>query len=133
MTLSHEPATDPRSVDFWLAQLRQRHWTVHLFGDRARPDTFAATFKWDQQRCTDVVIVRDERRALAYRTPTDLGTDVFAPSHVLWWYAHNAVWTLRAVLTLDPPGLDHACQLQVVPPLFGLTEAERSPVTIRPT
>jgi hypothetical protein len=54
--------------------------------------------------CADVFVLSDREHAYAYRLPTDVDTDVFAPALVYWWYAASPVWTLRALLTLPEPG-----------------------------
>jgi hypothetical protein len=76
---------------------------LHSFqGDRHGPDVLAAVR--DYGGVADVVILFDEKHACAYRTPSAQGMDVFDPGQVFWSYASSSVWTLRALITLAPPG-----------------------------
>src|SRR2546423_2308710 len=76
---------------------------LHSFqGDRHGPDVLAAVR--DYGGIADVVILFDEDRAFAYRTPSGPGVDIFGPEKVFWSYASSSIWTLRALLTLAPPG-----------------------------
>ncbi|WP_245976269.1 hypothetical protein [Amycolatopsis palatopharyngis] len=85
-----------------LTELRSRKWVLYVFGPHDGPDLVAAVFQWPT--CADVLILRGEDEASAYRVPTFPGTDVFTPDFVSWQYHASAAWALRAVLTLDPPG-----------------------------
>lgn len=126
-----EMLPDWRDIDPWLAELRARHWTVHLYGDPKAPTLIGAVWHWEHW--ADVVILRGHDRAVAYRVQTGPDTDVFDPQWVSWWYSKCAVWTLRAILTLDPP--TSADQARIFPaPWFGrIPPEERRAVTIRPT
>ena len=121
-----------QALDELLEELRRRKWVLHLFGGREAPEIYAAVHRWPT--CADVIILRDEHRASAYRVPTFPGMDVFSPGVVTWQYHATPVWTLRAVLTLAEPGTRGA-PLQALRPQpdchipFGL----RRDVTIRPT
>ncbi|HEU5471792.1 MAG TPA: hypothetical protein VFV67_14170 [Actinophytocola sp.] len=119
-------------LEYWLTELRRRHWTLHLGGpDPRQPDWLAAHFAWPD--CADVLILRDEHTATAYRTPAAPDTDLLAPDWVTWVYSHNPIWTLRAVLTLEPPGSPHEpCTLIPAPPACHIPAQGRRPVTIRP-
>lgn len=119
-------------VEYWLTQLRLRNWTLHLGGgDPRRPDWLAAHFFWEH--CADVVIVRDENSATAFRAPADNQTDVLAPDWVTWVYSHNAVRTLRAVLTIARPGsTNEPVHLMTAPAACRIPPHGRRPVTIRP-
>src|SRR5205823_10006131 len=48
-----------------LEELRRRKWVLHLFGGREAPEMYAAVKRWPT--CADVIILRDEHRASAYR------------------------------------------------------------------
>ena len=129
--------TTPRGFDGLgleelLEELRRRKWVLHLFGGRTAPEIYAAVHQWET--CADVVIIRDERRASAFRVPIFPGTDVFRPRVVTWQYHSNPVWTLRAALTLPPPGSPGA-PLQALRPQPDclIPEELRRDVTIRPT
>jgi hypothetical protein len=79
---------------------------LYVFGPKDGPDVVAYVFQWSM--CTEVVILRGEDDASAYRVPTFPETDVFTPPLVSWQYHAFAAWTLRAVLTIDPPGHPNA-------------------------
>lgn len=121
------------ALDDLLAELRRRRWLMHYFGpDRGSLTAIGATRQWDG--CADVLILRAEDDASAFRTPTFPNTDYFAPTVVAWQYHASAAWTLRAVLTLDTPGHQRAPQAVQVP-ARGCTVPldQRRPMTIRPT
>ena len=120
------------SLDDLFAELRRRKWTLYLFGRPDAPDLYAATCRWTT--CTDVLIIRDERHATAYRTPNFPGTDVFRPSVVSWQYGAEPLWTLRAVFTIGAPGeADSPFQVLAPAPDSGVPLELGRPVTIRPT
>lgn len=58
----------------------------------------------DRGDCADVVILHDERRAYAYRTPSGNGQDVLDPEQVCWDCPGKPARALRAVLDLPAPG-----------------------------
>ncbi|WP_232376396.1 hypothetical protein [Amycolatopsis aidingensis] len=119
-------------VDELLAELRRRGWVLFVFGPKDSPEVVAHVFQWDT--CADVVILRGEDDASAYRVPTFPDTDVFAPELVSWHYHASAAWTLRAVLTIDPPGHPDAPMGVLRPvPGCGVPMERRRPVSIRPT
>lgn len=104
------------SLNDLFAELRHRKWTLYLFGRADAPNLYAATCQW--QTCADVFILRDERRATAYRTPRFPGMDIFRPTVVSWQYGAEPLWTLRAVLTIGAPGQADA-PFQVLAPAPG--------------
>ena len=106
-------------------------YLFHAFQvDRYGPEVLAAVH--DFGGCADVVILFDEERACAYRTPTGTGIDTFAPTHVYWSYASSPVWTLRALVTLPPPGHpDAPSGLTPAPSGLGLPIEGRQPVRVR--
>ncbi|MBB5156978.1 hypothetical protein [Saccharopolyspora phatthalungensis] len=119
-------------VDELLNELRRRGWVLYVFGPKDAPEAVAHVFQWDT--CADVVILRDEDDATAYRLPTFPGTDVFAPELVSWHYHASTAWTLRAVLTIAPPGHPDAPMGVLRPvPACGVPIQIRRPVSIRPT
>jgi hypothetical protein len=106
-------------LDCWLNELRRRRWVLRTFGARNR--VVAAMLQWGSE--TDVVIVRSEDNASAYRLPVFPGTDVFAPELVSWQHYARASWVIRAVLTIEPPGrrgapvaVEKASELCAIPP-----------------
>jgi hypothetical protein len=125
---------DSRDLDEVLAQLaRQRHWTVHYFGGRKTPHLIAFTFMWKGSSCADVLLLRGEDEAVAYRTPVDGRTDILRPELVCWSYEGPALWTMRMVLTLDPPTYPSApFRLYAAPDSCRLPDIETRPLVIRP-
>lgn len=118
-------------VDTLLGELRRRRWAVHIFGLREAPELVGAVLRWNT--CADVVLLRAEDDASAYRTPSVTDKDVFAPDLVVWQYHAAAAWTLRAVLTIEPPGtpgapmaIEHPAGRCAVP------QRLRRPMMIRP-
>jgi hypothetical protein len=126
-------AMESLDVDQLLAELRRRRWVLHFFGaDREAPEVIAAVLRW--QRCADVVVLRGEDDAVAYRTPTAPRLDVFAPELVYWVYAAPATWTLKAVLSLEPPDSPNAPdELVAAPAGCSVPPEVRGSRTIRPT
>ncbi|CRK58667.1 hypothetical protein [Alloactinosynnema sp. L-07] len=125
--------SDWADIDPLLAELRRRHWTIHLYGDPKRPDLFVAVHHWRSRRCADVVILRGHDRAVAYRTAVDGDSNVFAPQTVRWFTQLDnpgaAVWVLRRALTLDPPS-DTAAIFR--PPSLDTVPAHSWPSVVRP-
>ncbi|GAA0512178.1 hypothetical protein [Saccharopolyspora thermophila] len=121
-----------REVDELLVELRRRGGVLYVFGPKDGPEVLAHVYRWPS--CADVMILRGEDDATAYRVSTLAGTDVFTPVLVSWQYHSTAVWTLRAVLTLPPPGDVHApiAVLRPDPQCFLPANLGR-PITIRPT
>jgi hypothetical protein len=121
-------------LDYWLEKLRRERWMLHLGGtDARRPDWIAAHFQWHD--CADVVIIRAEDSAAAFRTPTDEITDVLCPDYVTWVYGDDksAVWVLRAALSLPRPGSpDEPYHLIDAPPACRIPLDGRRPFTMRP-
>lgn len=112
-------------------QVGKRGFVLHAFRtDQDGPDLLAAIY--DFGGCADVVILVDEDRAHAYRTPTGSAIDPFTPGQVYWSYASCPVWTLRALLTLAPPGDPEAPALLIAAPAgLGVPIAWRLPVRVR--
>lgn len=106
-------------LDALIEQAARRGYLWHRFADDDHgPEVLAGTFDWGV--CTDVVVLADENSSHAYRVPNGPSADVFAPSHVHWWYGRcdhavrlpkqgmvlpgiDLVWVLRALLTLPAP------------------------------
>jgi len=124
----------PRSseLDMLLGRLSRRRFQFQaLRPDPHGPEVLTAVRKWENY--TDVMIMFSEEYALAYRAPISPEADVFSPEWVLWWYAHKAVWTLRALFTLAPPGHpDAPSTLTPAPPGFGIPRQARTSVDKRP-
>ena len=124
--------SDHSELDALLDQLGRRRYLMHAFrSDHDGPEIVAGIHRWDGG-CVDVVILFNEDRATAYRVPAAPGADPFSPTRVLWWYAASPVWTLRALLALDPPGHpDAPAVLTDAPPGCGVPITNRIPVRIR--
>jgi hypothetical protein len=121
----------PSELDGLLDLLGRRQFLFQAFRtDRDGPEVLTAVRK--RGDCADVLIVFDEQRAVAYRVLTGPGVDVYDPARVLWWYAHTAVWTLRALLTLPPSTHPDAPRTPFdAPPGFGIPPDRRTPVPPR--
>ncbi|HEU5474767.1 MAG TPA: hypothetical protein VFV67_29340 [Actinophytocola sp.] len=112
----------------WLG--RQGFVISSFQGDRNGPDVLAAIYDWGET--ADVLIMHSKTEARAYRALTGPEVDLLAPGYVVWTYFSNAVWTLRAVLTLPAPNHPEAPVIvQVAPPGIGLPMEDRRPVRLR--
>ncbi|RJQ76263.1 hypothetical protein D5S17_18530 [Pseudonocardiaceae bacterium YIM PH 21723] len=121
----------PWETDELLNELVRRGWTLWLCGRREAPDVLAATLK--SPECTDVVVIRSEDLATAWRVLNGKHSDPLNPEFVVWHYLNTStVWTLRAVLSL-PSADQMAAYVYPAPVDCCLPEAELKPVTIRPT
>ena len=125
---------EPQAPDIGglLNELRRRGWVLYVFGERGRPEIVGHVFAWPT--CADVVLLRSEDDATAYRVAVLGEVDVFSPGLVSWQYHAPAAWTLRAVLTLEEPEHPDAPRgvLRPDPGCFVPPEVRR-PLTIRPT
>lgn len=94
-----------REFDFLVEMLGQQRFVNHEMGlaHDGRPNILGFVRFWGNG-IADVVVLFDEQAACAWRTATGHDVDVFAPELVSWSYAHTPVWTLRAMLSLPPPG-----------------------------
>lgn len=140
-------AVDVHELDALIEEAGRRGFLWHQYRvDRHGPEVLAGVFQWGV--CADVVVLTDETSSHAYRTPTDPAIDVFAPTHVHWWYGRSdhtvklpapdaslpgvdIRWVLRALLTLptpyEPDGLP---ALIPAPPGTGVS-GDRVPVRLR--
>ncbi|HEU5473846.1 MAG TPA: hypothetical protein VFV67_24640 [Actinophytocola sp.] len=125
------PPENLSELDLLMEQLGRAGYLFHAFQvDRQGPDLLAATRQYVE--CADVVTLFDQTRAVAWRCPTGPAVDVFAPAQVYWSYASSPVWTLRALLTLAPPGHPEAPRdLAATPSGLGLPVHGRLPVQVR--
>lgn len=94
------------SLNELFEQLRMRRWTLHVFGPRELPDLYVASLHWGGY--SDVLILRSERSATAFRVAMYPGVDFLAPKEVVWQYHSAPTWTVRAVLAVPAPGLPGA-------------------------
>lgn len=126
---------DTNDVSELLAELvRQRRWLAHFYGGRKEPRIIAFTFDWRGSSCADVVVIHDEHKAAAYRTPTDGKTDVLRPELICWHYEGPALWVMRAVLSIPPPTHANApYRLYEPTELCRVPDTEERPLVIRPT
>ncbi|NKQ55622.1 hypothetical protein HFP15_22315 [Amycolatopsis sp. K13G38] len=88
-------------LDDLLTELRRRHWTLFRWGEANAPTLIAAVQQWDA--CADVLILRSEDDATAFRVPDAQGSNVLVPEKVSYQYHASALWTLRAILSLPTP------------------------------
>jgi hypothetical protein len=118
-------------LDELLSLVGRQRFLAHAFGsDRNGPEILAFVHYW-AGGTADVVIVFDEDKACAYRT-AGTGRDVFAPELVSWSYTSNAVWTLRALITLPEPGHpEEPREIMRPPPQCILPAGNRMPVRVR--
>jgi hypothetical protein len=126
-----DAAADVDELDALLTEVGKRGFLLHAFRtDLHGPEIVA--FVHSYGGLADVLILLDERYACAHRVPTGLGIDMFAPRRVLWWYGHTPMWTVRALLTLGPPGHPDAPAVLIDTPAgYGLPAERRLPVRIR--
>ncbi|WP_216204472.1 hypothetical protein [Amycolatopsis aidingensis] len=89
-------------LDDLLTELRRRQWTLLRWGPLDAPRLLAAMLHWDT--CADVLILRSEQDASAFRAPVWRGSNPLAPEKVSYQYHAGALWTLRAILSLPAPG-----------------------------
>jgi hypothetical protein len=124
--------TTASELDALLVELSRRRFRLYQFqGDHHGPDLFAAVYDWTTD-LSDVLILHSEQNGSAFRALTGPGIDIFNPPHVLWRYTANAVWTLRAFLTLPQPTDPGApSTILDLPPGKGLPTSARMPVRIR--
>lgn len=122
------------TLDDALDEIRRRKWTMHYFGkDARRPVLIAATRRWPDYGYADVLILRAEEDATAYRVLVGPDDDPLTPHVIVYFYQQSAVWTLRAILALPPPGHLEAPRFRMAPPVSCFIPAElERPRTIRP-
>jgi hypothetical protein len=140
-------AVDVNELDALIEKAAKRGYLWHRFrDDDVGPEILAGVYQWGA--CADVMVLADEKGSHAYRVPVIPAVDVFAPSHVHWWYGRsddavrlprpglvlpgvNRVWILRALLTLPNPGeLGGLLPLVPAPPGTGIS-GDRVPVRMR--
>lgn len=85
------------SLEDLFTELRRRKWTLYLFGRPDAPDLYAATFRWPT--CANVLIIRDEHGATAYRTPSFPGDGRLPPV--------GGLLAVRRGPAVDPAGRAH--------------------------
>ncbi|MBB5158060.1 hypothetical protein [Saccharopolyspora phatthalungensis] len=119
-------------LDGLLTELRRRQWTLIRWGPQDAPALLAAMFKWET--CADVLILRNENHATAYRVPITGDSGVFNPQAVSYQYHHSPLWTLRAILALPAPGNPGAPGMSERPkyPECAIPNDLPRPVMIRP-
>jgi hypothetical protein len=132
VTATVDAAADVDELDVLLELLGKRGFLLHAFRTDLHGPEIVAFTRDHRGGLADVLIIFDNERACAHRVPTGPGIDVFAPRMVLWWYASSPVWTVRALLTLAPPGdPDAPATLTDTPAGYGLPAAGRMPVRVR--
>ena len=83
-----------------LREVLRQDWMLVCCGPRRQPDALVAVNRC--QLWTDVVVLRGEDRAAAYRTLTQPHDDPLQAFEVIWHYLSDAQRTLRAVLDIPP-------------------------------
>ncbi|GAB3484412.1 hypothetical protein [Amycolatopsis cihanbeyliensis] len=118
-------------LDDLLTELRRRQWTLLRWGPPDAPRLLAAMLH--RETCADVLILRSEQDASAFRAPVWRGSDPLAPEKVSYQYHANALWTLRAILTLPAPGSPGApVTIETPHPRCRIGDHLPRPVLIRP-
>lgn len=126
---------DSTDVAELLAQFVQRRkWWAHYYGGRKSPRLIAYTYVWQSDGYADVLILRGEDQASAYRTYwKNNTTNILNPDLVFWYYESTAYLAIRAMLRLPAPNnRDAPFRLHGTPQSCRVDDAER-PVVIRPT
>ncbi|WP_233576080.1 hypothetical protein [Saccharopolyspora rhizosphaerae] len=117
-------------LDALLQQMRRDGWESYVFGPRDAPHAVSVVHRWTT--CADVLVLRAEDDATAYRTPLRPDADLFAPTTVSWHYHATAEWTVRAVLDLAEPGTPGSPMAVLTPPPdCGVPAGLRRTTTIR--
>jgi hypothetical protein len=118
-------------LDALFERIGKNGFLLHAFRVNMHgPDVLAAVY--NHGGLADVLIIFDENTACAYRTPTGKDIDIFSPDQVYWWYGTHLVHTMRALLTLAPPGHPDAPNtLAGAPSGYGLRREGRTPVHVR--
>ncbi|GLZ38367.1 hypothetical protein Acsp05_19910 [Actinokineospora sp. NBRC 105648] len=86
-------------LDVCVHALRARRW--HIVDGPPLPGAIGAILRWPG--VLDVIILRADR-TVAYRTPRHAKADPFRPAYVTDHYTGPALWVVRWLLTLEPPG-----------------------------
>lgn len=119
----------PLDLQDLLAELRRRRWTLIRWGRESSPELLAAMYSWGS--CSDVLILRTEAYATAYRAPS--AKETFNPSGVVWQYHSSPLWTLRAVLSLSHPSSVNApIKIEIPAAECTIPDGLPKPVQIRP-
>lgn len=117
-----------------LDEIRRRKWTMHYFGPgRDNLNLIAAVFRWRGHEYADVLILRSDDDATAYRAVVGPNDDPLKPNSIVYFYQAEAMWTLRAILSIAPPGHRAAPNDRMAPKAACFIPAElERPHTIRP-
>lgn len=113
-------------------QLGRRRFLVYTFQlDRHGPEIIAATLKWSEY--VDVMVLRSDRRADAWRMPRKEGVDELDPPQVVWWCGGGPVKVVGDLLELPAPGQPLAPMFRMaLPPGVALpVERRGAPVRVR--
>lgn len=119
-------------TDELLGELRRRGWTLVRWGPADSPVLLAAWFRWPL--AADVLIMRGEDDASAYRIPLGAHDDrMWNPQRVAYQFHSSALWTLRAILTIEEPGRPGSPdRMEPAAPECSLPDDLPRPVMIRP-
>jgi hypothetical protein len=89
-----------------IAALRHRGFWLYRWGDPSAPDVLAMVRRWVRRPEVDVILLRGERSASAYRTRYLGDWELFRPTSVHWQYHTEYVdpaQTFRALYALPAP------------------------------
>lgn len=121
---------DLLSLDELLTELRLRQWTLFRWGRAEDPELVAAAYQWDAY--ADAVLLRRDRTASGYRTPTRSDTEVFSPGLVTYQYHGHPLWVVRAVLALPAPATGSGVHVETAHPACRVPANLPQPMVMRP-
>ncbi|WP_110080432.1 hypothetical protein [Actinokineospora spheciospongiae] len=112
-------SVESTEIAFLLDRLKRRGWAFHYVeSDGPHPAELAATREWGGS-VVDVIIVRVDDTAVAYRTVRAVDHDPLRPHLITFQYADTVRRTLRAVQAIRPPGMATP-PLRPAPPECGI-------------
>lgn len=118
-------------VDDLLVAITLDGFTLRYCNGFPEPSVIVATYDWGSW--ADIVVIRAIDDVISARIPIVPGTDIFAPTTVVWMYEGDAVQALHAMFELHHP--DHPQAPTTATPAPGrlrIPAARQAPVTVRP-
>lgn len=86
-----------------LDQIGKRRYLIYRYRlDRHGPEITAAILRWSDY--ADVLVLRSDRRADAWRLPREGAVDELDPPQVVWWCGGGPVRVVGDLLQLPDPG-----------------------------
>ncbi len=113
-------------------ELGRRGYLIYTFQlDQHGPEVVAGVLKWIDY--VDVLVLRSDRRADAWRAVRRVDEDALDPTQVAWWCGGGPSRVLGDLLTLPDPGQPLAPTfLMGTPPGVGLPSERRgAPLKVR--